>query len=238
MDADAGRRAVIVAYGLERAAQPRHGQPGHGGERGAHDDQHGVVAVRGIVGGRQDDSHAAAGERLGQVGNDQLDDGGQRQADDAEVHAAQAQGRRQEQRNRHAHAPRGQQRRQDGPAQDLVADAGGVGPHAVEHHVAERQIAREPDADVHGAGHGDPQHQVERERDVRGCHGNHGKAGRQRGKEGHCDAGAQPHGAQILRAMRSRARRKGGTAAHDVFLRAVSGWMAALFGGDYEQFKP
>ncbi|MNV59658.1 hypothetical protein D3C71_1520940 [compost metagenome] len=238
MDPHAGGRAVVVADGLQRTAQPRHRQPGDGGQRGAHDEQHGVVAVRGIVGGRQDDSHAAAGERLGQVGNDQLDDGGQRQADDAEVHAAQAQGRRQEQRNRHAHAPRSQQRRQDGPAQDLVADAGGVGAHAIEHHVAERQIAREPDADVHGAGHGDPQHQVERERDVRGCHGNHGKAGRQRGKEGHCDAGAQPHGAQILRAMRSRARRQGGTAAHDVFLRAVSGWAAALFGGDYEQFKP
>ncbi|KAG0739899.1 hypothetical protein G6F24_017196 [Rhizopus arrhizus] len=99
-------------------------------------------------------------------------------------------------------------------------------------------VTREAHADVHGAGHGDPQHQVERERDVRGRHRDHGQAGGQRGEEGHCDAGAQLHGAQILRAMRSRARRQGGTAAHDVFLRAVSGWMAALFGGDYEQFKP
>ncbi|KAG1269245.1 hypothetical protein G6F65_013669 [Rhizopus arrhizus] len=209
VDAHASGRAVIVTDGLERAAQPRYRQPGDSCQRGAHDNQHGVVAVRGIVGARKDDAHAAARERLGQVGNDQLDDGGQRQAHDAEIHAAQAQ-----------------------------PDAGGVGAHAVEHHVAERQVTREAHADVHGAGHGDPQHQVERERDVRGRHRDHGQAGGQRGEEGHCDAGAQLHGAQILRAMRSRARRQGGTAAHDVFLRAVSGWMAALFGGDYEQFKP
>ncbi|KAG1392581.1 hypothetical protein G6F59_014559 [Rhizopus arrhizus] len=82
-------------------------------QRGAHDNQHGVVAVRGIVGARKDDAHAAARERLGQGGNDQLDDGGQRQAHDAEIHAAQAQRRRQQQRDRQAHAAGGRME-QDG----------------------------------------------------------------------------------------------------------------------------
>jgi hypothetical protein len=114
----------------------------------------------------------AAGDILGHVGDYQPADDRQRQADDGEVDAVQLERLGEQQAERHAREPGDRQGEVDRHAELLGQYRGGEGADAVEGDVAEWHVSGKAGDDVERRGHGDPQHQVEEERQVSVQHGN------------------------------------------------------------------